>query len=143
VTLEPSATTYANLVGFVVAKVDTNIALVEPAYDGVAGNKRLGAVKVLAATGAQTLSKYDIGKTIKVPNTGAYTITLPPVADAATGGTLQFVKTTSDALAATLDGNSAETIDGAATLASIDAQYDCALLWNSGTEWVVLARDIT
>ena len=32
---------------------------------------------------------------------------------------------------------------GAATLATIDAQYDTAELWNSGTEWVVLNRDIT
>lgn len=141
-TLDPSATTYANLIGHVVDKVTTDIALVEPAYDGVAGNRRLGAVKVLAATGNQTLSKYDIGKTIIVPNTAALSITLPAVANAATGGRLQFVKTV-DTNAATLDGADSEEIDAATTLATIDAIYDTAELVNTGTRWVVLNRDIT
>lgn len=141
-TLDPSTRTYANLVGIVRRVVASGIALVEIAYDGIAGNKRCSAVKVLAATGTQTLSKWDVGKTIKITNTAAHTINLPPVADAATGGTIQFVKTTAAAFAATLDGDASENIDGATTLATLDAQYDTALLWNSGSEWVVLARDI-
>lgn len=135
-------TTYANVVGVVRRVVASGTALVELCYDGVAGHARLGAVKTLAATGAQSLTKWDIGKTIVVPNTGAYSITLPAVADAAAGGRLQFVKTTSDAAAATLDGNASETIDGATTLATIDAQYDTAEIVNTGSAWVVLNRDI-
>lgn len=140
-TLDPAATTFANVVGQVVDVVASGIALVELAYDGVAGNRRLGAVKVLAATGGQTLTKWDIGKTIVVPNTAALSITLPAVADAAVGGRLQFVKTV-DANAATLDGNASEEIDAATTLATLDAIYDTAELVNVGTRWVVLNRDI-
>jgi hypothetical protein len=136
-----TGTTYANVVGTVRRVVSSGIALVEPAYDGVAGNARLGAVKTLAATGNQTLSKWDIGKTIIVPNTAALSITLPAVASAAAGGRLQFVKTV-DANAATLDGADSEEIDAATTLATIDAIYDTAELVNTGTRWVVLNRDI-
>jgi hypothetical protein len=140
--ISPNSLTYANLIGQIVGVVGTNIALVEPAYDGVAGNRRLGAVKVLAATGTQTLSKWDAGKTIKITNTAAQTINLPPVADAALGGELDFVKTTAAAFAATLDADGSENIDGTTTLATLDAQYDTAKLWNSGSEWVVKNRDI-
>lgn len=142
-TLDPSATTYANVVGQVVDKVATNIALVELAYDGIAANARLQAAKWLAATGAQTLSKYDVGKKIFLPNTGAYTVTLPAVADVPHGGELWFLKTTTDAEIVTLDGNASENIDGATTLGTIDAAYDTALLVNNGTRWIVMARDIT
>jgi hypothetical protein len=58
------------------------------------------------------------------------------------GGWLRLVKTSSDAAAVTLDGYSAETIDGAATFAAIDAQHDCALLLCTGSGWVILSRDI-
>ena len=141
-TLDPSATTYSNLIGIVRRVVASGIALVEMVYDGVAGNLRCGAVRVLAATGTQTIYVWDIGKTIKITGTAAQTINLPAVASAQTGGTLQFVKTTSNAVAATLDADGSENIYGATTLATIDAQYDTARLWNSGSEWVVLNRDI-
>jgi hypothetical protein len=53
-----------------------------------------------------------------------------------------LVKISAAAFAITLDGNAAETIDGAATLTTMDALYDCALLLCTGTEWIVLSRDI-
>ena len=137
------ATVYGNLIGVVRRKVATNIALVELAYDGVGGNARLGAIRTMAATGAQTISKWDIGKTIIVPNTAALTLTLPAVASAHSGGRLQFVKTTSDAQIVTLDGDGSEEIDAATTLTTIDAIYDTAELVNTGSRWVVLNRDIT
>lgn len=141
-TLDASATTYANLVGQVVGVVGTNIALVELAYDGVAGNKRLGAAKFLAATGNQTLSKWDLNKTIFCGNTAALSVTLPAVASCPAGSTLTVVKTSADAQAITLDGNSSETIDGATTLATQDAAYDVATIVSTGAAWVVTSRDI-
>lgn len=135
-------TTYGNVYGVVRRVVASGIALVELNYDGVAGHARLGAVKTLhASTTPQTLSKWDIGKTIIVPNTGAISIVLPAVASAVSGGRLQFVKTV-DTNAATLDGADSEEIDAATTLATIDAIYDTAELVNVGTRWVVLNRDI-
>lgn len=141
-TLDSSATTYANLVGTVVDYLASGIALVEPAYDGLAAHARLTAAKWLAATGTQTLTKWDINKTIFCPNTAAHTVNLPAVAGTQAGDRLTFVKTTSDAQAVTLDGDSAETIDGSATLATVDAQYDCVTLVSTGAAWVVLNRDI-
>jgi hypothetical protein len=64
------------------------------------------------------------------------------VATVRAGGTIRVVKTSADAFAVTLDGNASETIDGAATLATLDAQYDVATLLCTGSEWVVLSRDI-
>jgi hypothetical protein len=134
--------TYGNLVGIVVDVVASGLALVEPVYDGVAAHRRLGSAKTLAATGTQTLTKWDINKTIFIPNTGAYTINLPAVAGTQAGDEIRFIKTTSNAVAATLDGDASENIDGATTLATLDAQYDTAILVSTGSEWVVLARDI-
>ncbi|QEG28975.1 hypothetical protein GobsT_37640 [Gemmata obscuriglobus] len=141
-TLSAAATTFGNFIGHVVEIVAPGIALVELCYDGVAAHARYGVTRVLAATGAQSLTRCDLNKVIIVPNTAAYTITLPAVADTQAGDRLTFVKTTADAAAATLDGNAAETIDNGATLATIDARYDCAELVSTGTEWVVLNRDI-
>jgi hypothetical protein len=142
-TLDPTATTYANVWGVVVDVVASGIALVEPAYDGVAGNLRLSAAKWLAATGSQTLTKWDIGKTIFCPNTAAHSVILPAVAAAAKGGRLRFCKTTSDAQIVTLDGADSENIDEATTLTTIDAVNDCAELVNTGVKWIIQSRDIT
>lgn len=134
--------TYGNLIGIVVDVAASGIALVEPVYDGVAAHKRLGSAKTLAATGTQTLTKWDVNKTIIIPSTGAYTVNLPAVAGTQVGDRIHFVKTTADAVAATLDGDAGETIDGATTLATIDAQFDCATLVSTGTAWIVENRDI-
>lgn len=141
-TLSTAATVFANFVGHVVEVAATGLALVEPCYDGVAAHQRAGVAKFLAATGNQTLTKLDLNKTIFLPNTGAYSVTLPAVADTQAGDRLVFVKTTADAQIVTLDGNASETIDNATTLATIDARYDTATLVSTGTEWVVLNRDI-
>lgn len=142
VTLDATATTYANVVGQVVAVVASGVALVELAYDGVAGNARLGAAKTLAATGTITLTKWDMNKTIFITNTAAQSIILPAVAGAAIGGFLQFVKQSTDAQIATLDGADSEEIDAATTLTTVDAGYDCVRVVNNGTRWIITARDI-
>jgi hypothetical protein len=134
--------TFANFVGHVKDVVASGIALVEPCYDGIAANERFGVARTLAATGNQALTKYDLGKTILLPNTAALTVTLPAVADTQAGDKIRFVKTTADAAAVTLDGNASETIDGSATLATLDAAFDCAEIVSTGAAWVVLNRDI-
>lgn len=134
--------TYGNFVGHVVDVVSSGIALVEPCYDGIAAHARYGVSRTMAATGAQTITQFDLNKTIFVPNTAALTLTLPAVADTQAGDRLTFVKTTTDAAAITLDGNASETIDGATTLATVDAQFDTVEIVSTGSAWVVLSRDI-
>lgn len=141
-TLNNSALVFDNFVGHVVDVLYSGTALVECCYDGIAANARYGVSRFLAATGNQTLTRYDLNKVIFCPNTAALTVTLPPAAETQAGDRLTFVKTTAAAFAVTLDGNAAETIDGGATLATIDAQFDTAILVSDGTQWVVVARDI-
>lgn len=131
--------TYGNLVGRVVKRLSATAVLIEPTPFG---RVLPGAQRTLAATGAQSITRYDLNKTIFIPNTAAFTITLPAVAGTQAGDFLTFVKTTADAFAATLDGDGSETIDGAATLATIDAQYDTATLVSTGSAWIVVSRDI-
>lgn len=71
----------------------------------------------------------------------AFTITLPPVADAE-GMVLTVIKDDLAANPITLDGDGAETIDGNATVATIDAQYDTITLYCDGTEWFIIAQKI-
>lgn len=140
--LSNASLTYANFVGHVVGVVSSGIALVEPSYDGIAGHARYGVSKWLAATGTQTLTKYDLNRVVFCPNTAAHTVNLPAVASTQAGDFIQFVKTTSDAQAVTLDGDSSDAIDGSTTLATIDAQFDCARLVSTGAAWIVVNRDI-
>jgi len=137
-TLNYAATTYANVVGQVVDVVSSGIALVELAYDGIAGNKRLGAAKRLAATGAQTISKFDAGKVMFCGNTAALSLTLPAVADVPAGRDLTFVKDhASDTNILTLDGADSEEINGATTYTGMDAAYDTVHLISNGSRWVI------
>jgi len=140
--LSNASLTYGNFIGHVVGVVASGIALVEPCYDGIAANGRFGVGRVLAATGSQSLTRYDLNKVIFCGNTAALTVTLPAVADTQAGDRLQIVKTSADAQAITLDGNASETIDGATTLATVDAAYDCVEIVSTGSAWVVLNRDI-
>ena len=64
---------------------------------------------------------------------GAFTITLPAVADE-TGQTYYVKKTDSSANAVTIDGASAETIDDGTT-AVIRSQYESLRITNDGSEW--------
>ena len=141
-TLDPTTRTYGNLIGMVVDVAASGIALVEPAYDGVAGNLRLRAARYFDAAANVTISKWDINKTILANNTANITANLPAIANCPAGSQLTVLKVNSNANAFTLDGNSSETIDGATTLATIDAQYDAAILVSTGTAWIVAARDI-
>lgn len=140
-------TTYANVVGWVidhkpVAGV-SNIARVALNYDGVAGHRRCMAAKRIAATGATTISRWDMGKTIFCANTAAKTVTLPAVATIPAGQQITFVKDhASDANILTLAGDGSENIDGANTLTTIDAAWDCATLVSNESRWIIISRDI-
>jgi hypothetical protein len=65
---------------------------------------------------------------------GAFTVTLP----VATGVTVSITvkKIDASANAVTIDGNAAETIDGAATRL-LSTQYEAVTLWSDGTNWWV------
>lgn len=151
VTLDPSGLTYANPVGEVVDVITASFTgnpatltgahvVIKPFWSvrDFAGR----AARFMAATGAQTITLFDLNKTIFVPNTAALTLTLPAVANTTPGDRLIVVKTSADAAAVTLDGNASETIDGSTTLATLDAAYDTAVLVSTGAAWIVLSRDI-
>jgi hypothetical protein len=138
-TLTPTAN---SRVGRIVAVEGSNLARVrlQPITDvnGALDNETL----VTLGDANTTLSLDHINRVLLIGNSAARTLTLPPAATVRAGGWMRIVKTSAAAFAVTLDANSSETIDGAATLATIDAQYDCALLLCTGAEWIVLSRDI-
>jgi hypothetical protein len=74
-------------------------------------------------------------------NTAARTITLPPAADCK-GIWFCFIKNSADAEIITLDGNGSETIDGNATITTMDADYDTITILCDGTEWFIVAQKI-
>jgi hypothetical protein len=86
-------------------------------------------------TAATSLTPDDAG-VIFLANVGAFTVTLPPVAGTA-GIEFEFVKTTTNANAVTIDGFGSETINGSANLATIDAQFDAATVVSNGTAWYI------
>lgn len=129
-------------VGRIVALDSTSVARIrtEPITGGGGMPGNLPVIQL--ADAAATLTLNHVNRTLLMPNTTARTLTLPAVASVRAGGWLRVVKTTAAAAAVTLDGNAAETIDGSATYTAIDAQYDTALLLCTGSEWIILSRDI-
>ena len=65
----------------------------------------------------------------------AFTVTLPAAATVS-GASISVKKTDSSGNAVTIDGNGAETIDGATTLA-LSTQYEAVTLWSDGSNWWV------
>ena len=103
-------------------------------------NQGYDRTNIISKTGAYTATLTD--DVIKGDtNGGAFSITLPAVATA-TGKIYTFIRTGAGVNALTIDGNGAETIDGAATNATMDAQYDSLTIWCDGTEWFIIARKI-
>jgi hypothetical protein len=94
-----------------------------------------------AATGALTITPAMFGKLNLVPSTGAQAATLPLAADVA-GQSITFKKTTANAVALTLTGAGAETIDGSNTNAVIDAQFDTLTLVSDGVGFHIVAYKI-
>ena len=95
---------------------------------------------ILSKSGAYTaLITDDIIK--GDTNAAGFTILLPAAATA-TGKILTFIRTGAGINALTIDGSGAETIDGAATNATMDAQYDSLTILCDGIEWFIIARKI-
>lgn len=92
------------------------------------------------ADGAAVLTIAQVGL-VTMGNTIARTITLPAAATSA-GAWYTVKKTSADAAAITVDGNAAETIDGAETYTAIDAQYDVATFVCDGSGWHIVNKSI-
>ncbi len=100
----------------------------------------LDIMGVLAKTANYTVVIADFGKIIVCDASGdAFTITLPVAATAADGFVISIKKTDSSPLAVTVDGDSAETIDGVTTLGLLN-QHDAAVLRCDGAGWFVESR---
>jgi len=129
-------------IGRVVVVESSNVARVRCGPVSVLSGVLENSPIVTLADASATLTLDQMNRTLLIANTAARTLTLPAAATVRAGGWVRLVKTSADAYAVTLDGNDAETVDGSATYAAIDAQYDVALLLCTGTEWVILSRDV-
>lgn len=95
-----------------------------------------------ADTATLTVADFKSSRCVlTVSKNGTATITLPAVASTKIGASLTMKKT-GTAGAITLDGNSSETIDGATTHATCDAQYDVITIVNTGAAWVIQSSNI-
>ena len=98
----------------------------------------LRTVTALPQATSTTLTRAQAGLVV-VSNTSAMALVLPAAATSV-GIEYVIVKATTDAAAITIDGNSSETINGATTLATVDAQYDTATIICNGTLWYVVSK---
>lgn len=138
-TLNPSGNTRVGRVVTVEA-ADTARVRCQPvqSISGALENQEIVAL----ADASVALTLNHVNRILLIGNSVGRTLTLPAVATVRAGGWITVVKTSAAAAAVTLDPNAAETIDGAATLATLDAQYDVATIVCTGSEWIVLNRDI-
>lgn len=95
--------------------------------------------KLLAAAAAKTttytVTPADDGRLIKCDATSAgFTVTLPTVALAGDGFRVGVIKTDASANVVTVDGDGAETLDGAANYA-LNSRYDSVWLRCDGSAW--------
>lgn len=97
--------------------------------------------QVTAKTTTATLTVAEGGLISATSVGGAYSLTLP----AASGNAGLFYtlkKTDAAANAITLDGNGAETIDGAATYAAVDAEFDTVTIVCDGSNWHIVSVNL-
>lgn len=89
-----------------------------------------------SSTGSITLTSTGRDLALCSASGGAITLTLPAAASW-TGHEINCKKTDSTANVVTIDGNSAETIDGAATRA-LKTQYESITLISDGSNWWIV-----
>ena len=102
-------------------------------WDIVPGNAAWGATVAKTTAYTATTSDYTIRRDA---TSAAFTVTLPAAATC-TGLILVIKKTDASVNAVTIDGNAAETIDGAATVA-ISTRYQSYTIQSNGTGWDIL-----
>ena len=95
-----------------------------------------GEVNMAAKTAAYTLTDQDYFVACDA-TAAAFTITLPP-ANLYAGKAFTIKKTDASVNVVTIDGNAAETIDGALT-ATLVAQYRSKTLLSNGVTWRLIA----
>lgn len=116
--------------------VDPDTKLVRSINRVHAGNSKTTAGTALTA---DTLLDNDDYVVELDATGGAFTMTLPAVATVLEGKRYIFKKVDASVNAITLDGNGAETIDGAATNATaLAAQWDKVEIISNGTEWLII-----
>lgn len=93
----------------------------------------------LSKTSAYTVATSDRNAYIKADATSAaFTVTLPPASSAGDGFPVSVQKIDSSANAVTIDGNAAETINGATTFV-LGAQWDQVELRCDGSNWQIVS----
>ena len=98
--------------------------------------------KILEVALAAILTVADLGATVYGDTqAGAFTVILPAAA-LAKGGRLTFVRAGTGVNALTIDGNAAETVDGGATIATLDAIRDTLTIECNGLAWFIVAARI-
>ena len=88
--------------------------------------------KVVSKSSTYTLTLDDYGC---IATSGTFSVFLPPAADAGLGG-IYFIKN-AGAGTVTVDGDSAETIDGAAT-AVLNTQYESVTIVSDASNWHII-----
>ena len=105
-----------------------------------AGTDTLTKYVIPAATTTYTADMDNSEVVICQPNAGVtLTITLP-AASSSDSKLIKFVRKTSTG-SVIIDGNSAETIDGQASV-PFDAQYETLHLYCDGSEWFTLSSEV-
>jgi len=98
--------------------------------------------KIIATAVTLTLTAADADATIYGDTqAGAFSIILPTAASMK-GRHLTFIRAGTGVNALTLDGDAAETVDGAATVATMDAIRDTLTIESNGTAWFITAARI-
>lgn len=96
---------------------------------------------VTSKAAGTTLTVAEGGVILANTGVGGITLVLPAAATSS-GLWYTFKKTNADATALTIDANGAELIDGAATYALCDAQYDTVTIVCDGTGWHIISKII-
>lgn len=141
-----------SLVGFQVGKTTTGkIALrIQPTPVPLAGGTMTGnlvsagithKVTTKASAANVTISTTDLGGVIVVTGTAAGNLNLPAAATAGAGAWCTFLKTGASG-ALTVEPDGAETIQGAANNAEMDAAGDNMTIFCDGSAWYILSKTI-
>jgi len=102
----------------------------------------LDSDRVISKTTTYTVALADYGKLVLCSASGgAFTITLPAAATAGDGFVVALKRTDSGTNVVTVDGNGAETIDGATTH-GLRRQYDSIVLVSDGSNWQTMGDDV-